>query len=390
MRRASLSTFALVLLLAGCSEQAITSTESEGPNFSAEFRAGGPGPATPVFLLSPSNVCGMEDAACKHHGGDADGFAGPLFALATAPDGDILVADAGEGIATVDGSTEMVLPAVTGIAPVGRGTAWATAGARVEGGEDDTGQGLYRLAPGRTRKLVNLFDFEARENPDGDQVASNPFDVASVDGEWAYVTDAAANDLLRIDQDGNVEVVAVFPDELVSTANLQDLVGCPNPVIPGLAFICGVPMMPAEAVPTSVTIGPDGYLYVGELRGFPAPAGASNIWRVAPGASWAACGSSPDCEKVFDGGFTSIIDLAFGPDGRLYVAELDERSWFAAEVLHAGVGGTVNACDTASGTCEEVATGIPLLTAITFGKDGSLHATRNALIPPLAEVIEIQ
>jgi hypothetical protein len=148
-------------------------------------------------------------------------------------------------------------------------------------------------------------------------------------------------------------------------------------------------MIPGQAVPTSVAVGPDGYYYVGELKGFPAPTGASNIWRVAPGASWAECGSSSDCVKVFDGGFTSIIDLQFGSDGQLYVAELDEASWASVEILGQVTGGTINKCDVTSLDCEVVADGIPVLTSITFGKDGSLWATRNALTPGSAEVFQV-
>jgi hypothetical protein len=142
-------------------------------------------------------------------------------------------------------------------------------------------------------------------------------------------------------------------------------------------------------VPTSVVTHTDGYYYVGELKGFPAPAGASNVWRVSPGAHEAACGASDDCVKVFDGGFTSIIDMAFGPDGLLYVAEMDEGSWAAVEIFGAPTGGTINACNLVTLSCDEVATGIPMLTAISFGKDGSLWATRNALVGGGAEVIRI-
>ncbi|MEX2251019.1 MAG: hypothetical protein WD895_02970 [Acidimicrobiia bacterium] len=42
--------------------------------------------------------------------------------------------------------------------------------------------------------------------------------------------------------------------------------------------------------------------------------------------------------KVFDGGFTSVIDLAFYK-GRLYVAEFDEQGWAAVEIFQTGVGG---------------------------------------------------
>ena len=318
----------------------------------------------------------------------AGGFASPLFGLSTGPNGDVLVADAGAGIAVVQGSgsaLEVALPGVTDLAPLGRGTMWATTGA----GADptmNTGQALYRVSNGAVRLIADLFAFEEANDPDGGGVPdSNPFDVASLGGQSALVADAGGNDLLRVDNTGAIEVVAVFPDELVSTANVQALVGCPNP-----SPLCSLPpMIPAEAVPTSVAVGPDGYFYVGELKGFPAPTNESNVWKVAPGASAAQCGTSPECVKVFDGGFTSIIDLAFDADGNLLVVELDEQSWFAVEVLGGGVGGTVNACDVTTMSCTEIASSVPIITAVTVGKRGAIWATRNALVPGQAEVFQL-
>lgn len=318
-------------------------------------------------------------------GGD---FASPLFGLATAPNGDIVVADAGAGIAVRSGATEIPLPGVTDMSPIGRGSMWATEGLTGMPG-DDTGQGLFRVSRGNVRRIADLFAFEAANNPDGaDLIDSNPFDVHSLGGNAALVADAAGNDLLRVSNRGEIDVLAVLPDELVPTDNVKALLGCPA----GPPGICGLPPeIPAQAVATSVAVGPDGHYYVGELKGFPAPVAESNIWRVSPDASDAACGSSSDCVKAFDGGFTSIIDLAFGPDGMLYVVELDEQSWFALELSPPGglVGGTINACDVDALTCAEVATGIPMVTAVTFGTDGTLWATKNALIPGAAEVVPI-
>lgn len=323
--------------------------------------------------------------------GGVGGFASPLFGLATAPNGDLLVADAGDGVVTVrNGAIRSVasLPGVTDVSPIGRGSMWATTGAGADP-EADTGQGLHRVSNGQTRLIANLFAFEEANNPDGAEIDSNPFDVQSLGGRAALVADAGGNDLLKVNNQGRVGVMAVFPDELVSTANLQGLIGCPEPFVEDLAFICDLEAMPAQAVPTSIAVGPDGWYYVGELKGFPAPTGESGIWRVSPNASGAVCGSSPDCVEVFGDGFTSIIDMAFGPDGRLYVAELDELSWAAVEFLGTGAGGTINACDLATLTCEVVAEGVPILTAITFGKDHTLWATTNALIPGAAEVVAI-
>jgi hypothetical protein len=280
---------------------------------------------------------------------------------------------------------------------------WALKGLTGAPGED-TGQGLYRAAKGQNRLIVDLYAFEENQDPDepmpnngvDDRAPdSNPFDVQSLGGEAALVADAGGNDLLRVDNEGNVEVLAVLPDELVPTANFKNLIGCPLEDPPEEQNPCDLPPeLPAQPVATSVAVGPNGYYYVGELKGFPAPTGESNVWKIAPDASWAECGSSPDCQKLFDGGFTSIIDLRFDDDGTLHVVELDEKSWLAVEPGFRDflVGGTINACDlgaSSAAACTEVATGIPILTAITFDKDGTLWATKNALLPSEATVVEI-
>lgn len=377
--------FALSVFVVGCTEDAPTTALLEDAaaeqSSAARALAADVGGAPAILRAVPREMdacsagkavgCGTAHAQLA----SAHGFASPLFGLATAPNGDILVADAGAGVATLEGHLDIPLPRVTDIGPIGRGSMWAITGLTGDPG-DDTGQALYRVSKGKTRMIVDLFDFEAANDPDGAGVDSNPFDVASLGGQAALVVDAGGNVLLRANNQGQVEVIATFPDELVSTDNVKSLIGCPNP-----APLCGLPpMIPAQAVPTSIAVGPDGYYYVGELKGFPAPVGVSNVWKVAPDGS--------SMEKVFDGGFTSIIDLAFGPDGMLYVAELDEQSWFAVEV-GGGAGGTINKCDLGTKTCTEVAAGIPILTAITFGKRGTLWATTNALIPGLADVIEV-
>jgi hypothetical protein len=344
----------------------------------------------PNAVLSSGNMYGtLSSLAKRPNTGNSGGFSGPIFGLTTAPNGEILVADAGAGIATMDGRTDIQLPGVSDMSPIGRGTMWAIEGLTGAPG-DNTGQALYRATRGENHKIADLFAFEETFNPDGaDIIDSNPFDVHTIDGETAVVADAGANDLLKIDKQGSIDVLAVFPDELVSTENIKELVGCPE----SGADLCALPdMMPAQPVPTSIAMGPDGYIYVGELKGFPAPTGASSVWRIAPDASWAECGSSPDCVKVFDGGFTSIIDMAFDANGNLHIAELDENSWFAVEIFghDALTGGTINSCDVETLSCTEVATGIPILTAITFGSDGTLWATKNSLIPDLAEVIRIE
>ncbi|HLF42519.1 MAG TPA: ScyD/ScyE family protein [Acidimicrobiia bacterium] len=323
--------------------------------------------------------------------GAVSGLAGPLFGLTTARHGTLLVADASVGILTVKEDqvhSTIPLPGVTDVSPAGNNLLWAVTGAGASP-QADTGQALYRIWKGEPRLIVNLFEFETANNPDGhDPFDSNPYDVQALSSQAALVVDAGGNDLLKVNKNGRVRVLAVFPDEEVSTANFKQLAGCPNPPDPEPAPPCDMPdTAMAQAVPTSVTIGPDGYYYVGELKGFPGPTGESNIWRISPWASWAQC-PSRHCVKVFDGGFTSIIDLAFHR-GRLYVAELDEASWAAVEIFQSGVGGTISSCNVRRLTCRVVAEGIPQLTAITFDRHGNLWATRNSLVPGGAEVVKV-
>lgn len=318
-------------------------------------------------------------------------FATPVFGLDTAPDGSLLVADSGAGIVELrkgKGRLIVELPGVTDVAPIGRGSMYAVTSF---GPDEELSGKLFRISHGRKHALADLFAFEEEFNPDGGVIESNPFDVAALSGGKALVADAAGNDLLIVDQRGKVDWVATFPKELVSTQDIKDLVGCPNPP-PEFEDICDLPpMLPADPVPTSVTIGPDGAYYVGELKGFPAPRNESRVWRLERGARHAQCGSSPACTVVADG-FTSIIDLNVDKHGTIYVTELDEATWFALEIGEGEKmeGGTVNACNPSSWSCSEVATELPMVIASTPGKHGELYAAIKVLIPGEAEVIRVR
>lgn len=328
--------------------------------------------------------------AAVAHGVVLYDFATPIFGLATAPDGSLLVADAGAGIVELRhgvGNLIAELPGVTDVAPIGRSDMFATRG----GGPGLTTGALFRVSQGSTRLIADLYAFEADKNPHPVAVDSNPFDVEVLNGGAALVADAGGNDLLIVDPGGRVDWIAVFPNEVVPTANIKSLVGCPA-APPDFADICGLPgAIPAQPVSTSVAIGPDGAYYVSELKGFPAPTGRSRIWRIEPGTRHANCATSTNCSVVATG-FTSIVDLTFGPDGTLYVVELDEASWAAVEFGLGGLGGTVNACDPSSPspwTCTVVATGLPMPIAATVDRRGTISVAINALVPGAARVIVV-
>jgi hypothetical protein len=161
------------------------------------------------------------------------------------------------------------------------------------------------------RAVADFPRFEELNNPDqgagaepGFEIDSNPNGLL-VRHHSQLVTDAAGNDLLKVDGKGRITVVAVFPPRLVDAP----------PDIPGLP-----PQIPMQAVPISVVKGPDGAYYVGELTGFPFPAGGAKVVQVVPGHR----------PRVFADGFTNIIDIAFDKRGRLYVLEIAANGLLAA------------------------------------------------------------
>ena len=317
--------------------------------------------------------------------------AGPVFGITTGP-GEVILADAGRGIVRMRHlKTEVVaaLPGVTDVDVLNPNQMIATTG----GGVNPTSAKLWRINNGKVSLWADLGAFEATVNPDGAEINPNPFDVQALPGGRALVADAGANALLIVQPDGTIDWIATLPNELVSTANVKSLVGCPA----SGADPCGLPAkIPAQPVTPSVAIGPDGAYYMGELKGFPAPAGESRVWRIDPTLRHVHCtnpedGATPGCDVVADG-FTSIIDLAFDRRGTMYVTELDEASWFAVEVTHQPIGGTVNACAQSNGawTCAPLEQNLSTPTGVAVDATKRIYVTNHALEPAAAEILTIK
>jgi hypothetical protein len=151
---------------------------------------------------------------------------------------------------------------------------------------------------GDGKTSADIAAFEAANNPVPGGTDSNPYAVAALASHYV-VADAGANALFNVAANGKISTLATFESRPV-----------PAPPFLGLPPGSSIPM---QAVPTAVIDGRDGWLYVGQLTGFPFPVGAANVYRVSP------YGGDP---QVFASGFTNIIGLAFDANHRLYVLQV--------------------------------------------------------------------
>lgn len=264
------------------------------------------------------------------------------------------------------------------IASDGRGQIYVLTG----GGPPGTGAAtLYRATPGNVKVVADIGAYQ-QTDPDpynlrDDPGESNPFGVATLGDGSVLVSDAAANDLLRIYPNGRIVTVARLKPRLV-------------PVPPGLPAFLGLPpagtLIPSEDVATSVTVGADGYYYVGELRGVPATPGTSQVWRIAPNSVNALCDpAAPNtgaCRRYADG-FTSIVSLAAGADGSMYVVELVKQSWFQWQLgLVDPPIGAVFRIPPGGGAAVELAPGeLVLPGGVAVGRDGAVYVTNPVFGP---------
>ena len=212
----------------------------------------------------------------------------------------------------------------------------------------------------------------------------NPFDtnvygLASLKNGKHLVTDAGGNELLLVDSKGRVKTVAKFPNQLVGTAHLPPFVGVPPDI-----------QLPAEAVPTGVAVGPDGYWYVGELKGFPFTPGASRIWRISPRARNVVC--DPTAKHgpctLFADGFTSIVALDFGPRGDLYVVEIVKAGVFN---LFSGGDTTGALWRVKRGHKTEIAAGsLDTPGGVAVSRNGTIYVTNLSVSVGGGEVLRIR
>jgi glucose/arabinose dehydrogenase len=104
----------------------------------------------------------------------------------------------------------------------------------------------------------------------------------------------------------------------------------------------------------------------------PFVAGNAAIMRVVPG----------EAPTVFAGGFKTITDFAFAPDGSMYVLE-----YASAPVFFGGPGRLTHVAE--DGTRTVVSASLEFPTGVTVGPDGTVHVSNKGTSVGAGEVLRI-
>ena len=220
------------------------------------------------------------------------------------------------------------------------------------------GKLISMRASGGLRVIADLARFEATHDPDhgagaasaAEGIDSDPYALAAYRGGYALAA-PAGNDLLWVSASGAIRVLAVFPVQ--------------HELAPAGVVAKSARRVTVQSVPTSVAVGPDGALYVGELTGFPFDPGYARVWRVVLGHP----------ATVYARGFTNISAIAFDRSGRLLVLEINRagrRDTSAPGELIRVAGGRRTVLASA---------GLSWPTGVAVAADGSIFLADNGISP---------
>ncbi|CAN5496123.1 hypothetical protein BH23CHL2_BH23CHL2_06400 [soil metagenome] len=198
---------------------------------------------------------------------------------------------------------------------------------------------LSRVTPeGELETISDVGAFNDANPPppsNGDAVPmGNPYDLIALDGKL-YITDGNYNRIIEATLDGELSVLAQWENSPVTVG------GAAGP-------------------------GPEGApaLYVAQFGPAPYLPGTGRIDRVTP---------EGEITEGVVSDLTTPIDVAFAPDGTMYV--LQYAAEFSAEELrYIPFGGEVQRVN-ADGTTSSVVTGLVFPTSLAFGPDGALYVT---------------
>jgi hypothetical protein len=223
-------------------------------------------------------------------------------------------------------------------------------GAGCSHGLAGTDNGVLRVnADGSTTMIANLSVFQ-KSHP----VKNPELDDFEPDGTWYSLL--AVNGVLYAIEPNHGELDSITTNGKISR-------------------VSDISSIQGHIVPTAMVYDGQNFL-VGNLDTFPIRDGSSKIMKITPSGTLTTVNID----------FTTVLGLAFDSKGRLYVLENTTGNPFPTPNT-----GKVVRID-GKHTVTEIATGLSLPTAMTFGPDGNLYVSNVGFGPPpigLGQVVRI-
>jgi hypothetical protein len=237
---------------------------------------------------------------------------------------------------------------VSDIAFIGDDMYAITAGAGCSHGLVHTDNGVFRVLPGgKWIMIADLSQFQ-KSHP---VAHPNPPDFEP-DGTWYSMVSVRGNLYAVEPNHGELDEISPWGD---------------------IRRIADISASQGHIVPTAVAYNGD--FFVGNLGLFPIVDGSSKILRITTSGN----------VKTVATGVTTVLGVAFDREGFLYILENTTGNPFptpdTGEVLRVAKDGL-----------EEIATGLFLPTAMTFGPDGALYVSNVGFGPPpvgLGQIVKI-
>jgi sugar lactone lactonase YvrE len=210
---------------------------------------------------------------------------------------------------------------------------------------------IVRIEGGQATEVATTWPLERDTNPDGYVLESHPYGLAAGPDGKLWITDAGANDLLKVDPaSGQVELVVVFD-------------GVPGP----MANPARGGAQESDPVPTGIAFDQASNAYVSFLPGVPFAPGSAKVVKV----------SGDGTVSEYAAGLTSLTDLRTGPDGNLYAVQFAR---FSEQGPQPGSGAIIRI--KAGNASEVVVDGLVFPTSIDFNAAGDAYVTTNGVGAP--------
>lgn len=227
-------------------------------------------------------------------------------------------------------------------------------------------------ATGAVAVIANIGAYEQANNPDPHAVDSNPYGMALGPDGNLYIADAGGNTVYQVNPTTKaLKLLAVIPGVAYTPGEVPP--GFP----PGNPARGGKPEL--DPVPTDLTFGPDGSLYVTLLPG-------ALVQQKARVVKVTMAGQVSDVVT----GLTTAVGIAFGPDKHMYVAQL-----FAGPPAGPNQPPTGNVVRVTPGGQPSIAAeGLAFPNGIAFNSAGDLFVTTGTAggppnVPPIGQVVRV-